>query len=192
MTEHALAPSTYEPPQWHRRGPAVYIEGRAHLDGVDHLAAEMERKWGVDRLRLLVGPEARHAFDSQRAKLNKAVWHGDLDDLKREAERMSLAWRTLDRMATEAGASPIEPEVLAECVVEGTVIAIVRDDAAAGAVLADGRRRQVWTLAEIERVIVAFPEVIKSKNVLPGTNVARSKPPQDPLQALMDDEIPWL
>lgn len=191
MTEHALAPSAYEPPQWHRRGPAVYIEGRAYLDGVDALAGEMETKWGVDRLRLLVNSEVRNKFDSQRAKLNRAIWHGDLDDLKREADRMCVAWRTLDRLATEAGARPIEPEVLAECSVNGTVIAIVRDTAHARAVQADGRRRQCWTLEEVERLLVAFPEAVRAKSTFPGAEVVRSRTPDDPLKAIIDDDIPF-
>jgi hypothetical protein len=38
----------------------------------------MERKWGCDRLRLLVSTEMREKFDRQRYLFDAAVWHGDL------------------------------------------------------------------------------------------------------------------
>jgi hypothetical protein len=184
-------PTRYDPPQWHKRGPHVYLEGRSHLDGVDALAVEMDRKWGVDRLRLLVDQDLRLKFDRQRVKLNTALWHGDLPEVEREATRMATAWRVLDAAATAAGARPIEAEVLAECVVNGTVVAIVRDEAAGVAVRGDGRARQCWTLAEIERVLAAFPAAVKAKHTFPGATVASVKVPSDPLLELPDDEVPF-
>jgi len=35
------------------------------VDGVDALAVEMERRWGVGRLRLIVDDELRGKFDRQ-------------------------------------------------------------------------------------------------------------------------------
>jgi hypothetical protein len=46
---------------------------RAALDGVDAVATAMERKWGVGRLRLLVGDDLRARFDAQRARLDAAI-----------------------------------------------------------------------------------------------------------------------
>ena len=63
----------------------------------------MEAKWGCDRLRLLVGPELREKFDRQRYLFNQAIWHGELEAVRREANRMVVAWQTLDRAATAAG-----------------------------------------------------------------------------------------
>jgi hypothetical protein len=183
--------------QWGSRGAHVYLAGRAILDGVDHVACEMERKWGIDRLRLLVDADTRLRFDTQRAKLNRAIWHGDLPDIEREGPRMINAWRTLDAMATAVGAEPINPEVWELALPNGTVIAIARNNAEAHAVLSDGRQRQVWTLDEIGRVIEAFPDVIRAKATMPGVTVVSSKPPGDPLDAgnrfsdLVDDEIPF-
>lgn len=177
--------------QWQKRGPSVYLEGRAYLDGVDALAVEMDRHWGVDRLRLLVDPELRLRFDRQRAKLNQAMYGGDLDDLKRECERMMLAWRTLDRVARENGAQPLDARVIAELVVDGTAIAIVADTASARAVQADGRARQCWTLGEIARALAAFPEAVRAKQLIPGARVVWAKTPDDPLDELMDDDLPF-
>ena len=38
---------------------------KAILDGVDAIARQMEGKWGVGRLRLLVGDALRIKFDAQ-------------------------------------------------------------------------------------------------------------------------------
>ena len=169
----------------------MYLEGRAYLDGVDALAVEMDRHWGVDRLRLLVDAELRLRFDRQRAKLNRAMYGGDLDDLKRECERMMLAWRTLDRVARENGAQPLDTRVVAELVVDGTVIAIVPDTASAHSVQADGRQVQCWTLDEVARALAAFPEAVRAKTLIPGARVVWSRPPGDTLDSLMDDDIPF-
>jgi hypothetical protein len=55
--------------------PGTYIAGRANIDGADAVAIEMERKWGCDRLRLLVSTELREKFDRQRFLLNQAICH---------------------------------------------------------------------------------------------------------------------
>jgi hypothetical protein len=91
------------------RTPGTYIAGRAYLDGADETASEMEAKWGCDRLRLLVGPELREKFDRQRYLLNQAIWHGELEAVRREAGRMVAAWQALDRAAVAAGKQPISP-----------------------------------------------------------------------------------
>ncbi len=184
--------STYRTAQWGQRGPSVYLDGRALLDGVDAVAVEMERKWGVDRLRLLVDADLRAKFDRQQAKLNAAIWSGDLDDLQRECPRMITAWRVLDAKATEAGAAPLSPAVWETALSDGTLLAIVRDNADAHAVLADGRLTQVWTLDEVARCIEAFPAVVKAKAAFPGATVKQpTKPPASPLRDLVDDEIPF-
>ena len=86
---------------------ATWLAGRAALDEADALAIELERKWGCGRLRLVVPPELRARFDSQRWKLLQAQWHGGLDDVVREAGRMARAWRALDAAAEAAGACAV-------------------------------------------------------------------------------------
>lgn len=193
MDQTLAKPRAYTPAQWGQRGPHVYLEAKAHLDGVDALAAEMERKWGVDRLRLLVDAEMRERFDRQRVKLNHAIWHGDLADLQRECPRMCNAWRALDAAATAAGAEPLSVALWEVALSDGTVITLVRDtvDAYALAREPDGRRRQVWTLAEVARCIEAFPAVVKAKQTFPGAAVVASRPITDPVDDLGDDEIPF-
>src|SRR5215217_4223708 len=159
----------------------MYISGRAWIDEADALAAEMERKWGIGRLRLLVGPELREKFDRQRLLFNQAVWHGqDLEQVHRESDRMATAWRTLDRAATEAGKQPAPAEFIECPLPDGTVAVIVPDNAPAEAIQADGRSVGVWLASEVGRVLAAFPALSKAKAVFPGATVTAIRPIHDP------------
>jgi hypothetical protein len=92
---------------------------KAILDGVDAIAREMERKWGVGRLRLLVADALRIRFDAQKAKLDAAIATDEEVYIRAQAEGMRRAWLGLDRAATEDGAQPLAPEVW-ECVLPST------------------------------------------------------------------------
>lgn len=189
----AAATATAAPtqaPDW-QRNSALYLIGRSHLDGVDHLAIEMERKWGVDRLRLLVSADLRERFDRQRVKLNEAMRTGALPDVEREATRMVTAWRALDQAAEQAGVEPLNPQVWEVGLEDGTVAAIVRDNADAHAVAAQGRAVHVWTLEEIARIIHGFPALAKAKIVWPGAQVVSAgQSIRDPVKDL-DDDLPF-
>ena len=117
---------------------------KAILDGVDAIARQMERKWGVGRLRLLVDDALRIKFDAQKAKLDAAIAADQETYIRAQAEGMRRAWLALDRAATEDGAQPLAPEVW-ECVLpaSGEVVSIVRTEAEAHHVARDG---EVWTL----------------------------------------------
>lgn len=173
------------------RSPGTYIAGRAYLDGADETAAEMDAKWGCDRLRLLVSPELREKFDRQRYLLNQAVWHGDLEEVRREAGRMVNAWLALDRAAEAAGATKLEAVVWEVALADGSVAAIVSDDAIAAKVNADGRQVAVYTLEEIGRLLSNYPEVAKAKLVFPGATVTEiRRSVGDPLDALWESKEP--
>jgi hypothetical protein len=175
----------------------MYLAGRSELDAADKLAADMETKWGCGRLRLLVSAELREKFDRQRLKLNHALWHGTLDDVKREAPRMCAAWRALDRAATEAGAEPLDPRVIECTLTDGSVAVIVPDNDAAHLVRANDRRCVVYTAEEIARLLDGYPDLAKIKDAFPGSTVERVKRSiDDPLDSLptgelANDEIPF-
>jgi hypothetical protein len=173
------------------RSPGTYIAGRAYLDGADETASEMEAKWGCDRLRLLVSPELREKFDRQRYLLNQAIWHGELEEVKREAGRMVAAWLALDRAAASNGAKPLSPQVWEIPLEDGTVAAIVPDSASAHAVTGEGRKVSVFTLEEIGRLLSSYPDIAKAKLVFPGATItAVSRSVEDPLKAVHDTKEP--
>jgi hypothetical protein len=180
------------------RTNGTYISGRAYLDGADETAAEMEAKWGADRLRLLVSAELREKFDRQRYLLNQAIWHGDLEQVRREANRMTTAWLALDKAATAAGKQPLHPQVWEVAVTDpgmpddptsgAYVIAIVPDDASARHVIAEGRKVTIYTLDEIGRILAAYPDLAKVKDTFPegATITAVRRSVDDPLDAIHD------
>jgi hypothetical protein len=173
------------------RSPGTAIAGRAYMDGADQTAAEMEAKWGCDRLRLLVGPELREKFDRQRYLFNQAVWHGELEDVRREANRMTTAWLVLDREATEAGKLPLSPLCWEIALEDGSVAAIVPDNDHAHVAVGDGRHLRVFTLDEIGRLLSAYPDIAKTKLVFPGAKVvAVRRSVDDPLDGIRDSDRP--
>jgi hypothetical protein len=105
LAQTEIRPLDSEKP-WARTN-GTYLTGRAYIDGADKTAAEMESKWGADRLRLLVSSELREKFDRQRYLLNQAISHGKLEDVRRESGRMVKAWMALDRAAESTGAFEI-------------------------------------------------------------------------------------
>jgi hypothetical protein len=180
------------------RSNGTYIAGRAYLDGADQTASEMEAKWGADRLRLLVAAEWREKFDRQRYLLNQAIWHGELEDVRREANRMTNAWLTLDRIAVEAGKAPLSLQCWEIALDDGSVAAIVPDNDHAHVVIGEGRQVRVFTLDEIGRLLSAYPDIAKTKLVFPGAKVvAVRRSVDDPLDGIhdskvgLDDDLPF-
>jgi hypothetical protein len=155
---------------------------KAILDGVDEIARQMERKWGVGRLRLLVGDALRIKFDAQKCKLDAAIAAGQEIYIRAQAEGMRRAWLALDRAATDDGAQALAPEVW-ECALpaSGEVVSIVRTEVEAHHVARDS---EVWTLAEIGVLIERLGgDVRQVKRRFPGSAVVevrdRDPPPID-------------
>jgi hypothetical protein len=98
---------------------------------------------------------------------------------------MCAAWRKLDQAATEAGAKPLSPQVWELTLADGTVAAIVPDNA--HAVIAQGRKLAVYTLDEIGRMLDDYRAVTSAKLTFPGATVtAVRRPTGDPLDAIVD------
>ena len=165
----------------------AHLAGQAAVDGVDHAAITMENKWGSGRLRLLVPLELRERFDKQRFKWNAAIWHGDLEEIRREAQRMVTAWMALDKAAEAAGASVLSPRVWEVTLADGTVAALVPDQAAAHGVMAQGRKVVVYTLEEIAIMLGNYREVVTVKDTFAGATVeAIRRTINDPLDGFRD------
>ena len=177
---------------------ATWLAGRAALDEADALAIELERKWGVGRLRLLVSPELRARFDSQRWKLTQAQWHGSLDDLVREAGRMARAWRALDVAAEAVGAEPLSPQVWELSLSDGRVVAITRSRAEAYHVADDRRFVATYTLDDIAELVEKHgPYFARSRKHDGEKVVPQAREIDDPLdpqgvsEMFLEDEIPF-
>lgn len=197
-TDVASFDGSAQPSRTWAKSHGMYIAGRALIDEADKTAIECEQRWGAGRLRLLVDVEWREKFDRQRYLFNQAIWHGDLEAVKRESARMVSAWRKLDSLATQAGHGRLDPTVWEVCLSDGSVAAIVQDASAAHHVVANDRRVQVYTLEEIGRLLDGYPAIAKVKATFPGATVTairqRISDPLDTIEdskALLDDEIPY-
>lgn len=165
---------------------------RIALDHLDHTAGEMERKWGVDRLRLLVPPELTAKFDRQREAMNDAIFnsHRDPTRAREMCEAMQRGWKKLDEVATEAGAKPLDPVIWETRRGDGTVVAVVATLPEAHAAVRAGRHTEVWALEEVGNMLDAFPSLFsETKRVFPGALVSppRARTPAKEL----NDEIPF-
>lgn len=145
------------------------------IESLDHTAAEMERLWGIGRLRLLVSEFLRIKFDAQADKLNASIEENNPDFISVQAEGMRRAWLALDKSAREAGHRPLDSNVWeAFLPTAGVAVAIVRTEAEAHALAKD---RVAFTVAEVGRWLEIIPEAVDQiKRKHPGVLLSLSKP----------------
>jgi hypothetical protein len=180
---------------WKNGTYGTYISGQAAIDGADATAIEMERRWGAGRLRLLVDTPLREKFDRQDFLYRQAIDHGTLEEVQRQAARMTAAYRGLNLAAETVGAPKLSPVVWEVGLADGTVAAIVRsyED---GVEINRERRLVVYTLEEIGLMLENYRTVVDTKIVFPGAEVVaiRRQNIEDPLQGVpegvsLDDAI---
>ena len=162
---------------------------QAIVESLDEFVHAMERKWGVDRLQLLVPDDLRARWEAQKERLDAAIRSNQERFVAAQAEGMRRAWAALERVALAAGEQPLSPLVW-ECVLPSTgeVISLVRTDAEAHHVARDCR---VFTVAEIGVLIEALGDnTLEVKRHFPGATITgiRGKPPIDWERG---DEIPF-
>lgn len=174
--------------------PPEYL-AQAMIDGVDLVAHAMERKWGIDRLRLLVNDLLRAKFDAQAEKFNAAIQSQKLELIKMHAEGMKRAWQALDKAATETGQKPISADVWeVKLPNSGKIVAIVRTSAEAHLVASPDR--ETWTISEIAHLIDGAGNMVAEiKRTFPGAEItAIHKTDQTQSQSFdwkQGDEIPF-
>lgn len=165
--------------------PGMYIAGKEFLDTADQLGVDMDRKWGVGRLRMLVDETLREKFDRQRYLMAQARWEGTLEDVKREGARMAKAYQALDKAATAAGAKECAPEVwevgIEHGIFKGVVVAIVKRHEDVAKVQAEGRHTIVYSLDEIGRLISFDNFSMTVKHVFEGGEIMPAKKVVDPI-----------
>jgi hypothetical protein len=184
-------------PDW-QRSPGTYIAGQAMLDEMDGVAIEMERKWGAGRLRMLVDVDLRERFDRQRYLVNHAIHHGDLEEVRQQAQRMIKAWQAADRVATEAAQPRLASGVWEIALANGRVLALARSATEVATYDAGGRDVELWTLEEVARMVEGGHFIQSVKRSFPGAVVVAVRASiDDPLLRLadsragLDDDIPF-
>lgn len=171
------------------------------LAEVDAKTVEMEMKWGIGRLRILVGEELRKKFDNQWRLFNDAVGKGSAQEVDRESRRMLNAYAAADREASGLGHDNDLKANVWEVVLEDDVIlTLVRTRDQIARVPRDGFKRVVWCMEEVAQLVRTHDGINKLKAYFPNAYVesirraveapvgaqAIGPEPDDPL-----DEINW-
>jgi hypothetical protein len=168
---------------------------KAALDRLDHTAHELERKWGVGRLRMLVDDLLRARFDRQAKLLDEALWgepgsrHGT--EVVAQIDAMERGWRKLDQVAG-ANHAPKPPEFW-ECMSPGGKLFIVVPTNADASLIADyarGRQATVYLAEEVGRLLEAWPLVATAKAAFQGATVTEIRP-RRPVDWGEGDDLPF-
>lgn len=156
--------------------------------GVDEVARQMEERWGVGRLPLLVDDLLREKFNRQLRRFDEAIQSNDLERIRQTGAATKRAWLALGQAATEAGQQQLQPDVWEVRLEDGRVVALCRTNAEAHAEVRSGRHVEVWTIDEIARIMFAFPGLGTAKQTFPGATVesVRSRQAALPVDALDD------
>lgn len=162
----------------------TFISGRAFIDGAESLGADMDKRWGIDRLRLLVPPEIREKFDRQRYKLQAAIENGTLEEVRTESARMIAGYLACDKIASENGERHIEGDMIEIALDDGTVVTIVPDIARAAMALTAGRQATILTYPELSLILSHHKATMEVKKQWPGAKVTAVRAPTDPLRKI--------
>lgn len=148
---------------------------QAVIDGVDEVARQQEIKWGVGRLELLVSDELREKFRRQQRRFDEAITEHDVEKVRQAGNGMRRGWEVLDKAATQAGATNIDPDIWEIGLSDGRVVALCRSNAEAYAAYQANRKADIWTTDEIKRLIENFPEIALAKSTFPGALIKSAK-----------------
>ncbi|MCB9984069.1 MAG: hypothetical protein H6864_00070 [Micavibrio sp.] len=175
-----------------------HYKKRSLTEGLDHLAKQMETKWGVDRLPLLVSDQLRAAFYQQKDLLDEALTSGDLALIDIQVGGMKRAWEALDQAATQSGQPILSADIWeVKLPVSGRVVAFVKTSAEAQAIARPDL--ETWTVSEIAQLIDGMDENVRAvKQLFPGAEVTAitkketpSQTDEKPFDWSKGDEIPF-
>ena len=153
----------------------------SELENLDCVVSEMEKAWGVDKLRLEVGDELRARFDAQLKKLNAAIIKNDTPKIKKAANAMRRAWWALDGAARAEGKKPAGEAVWVGKHPSGETVCIYTT---AASIVDIAEHPSAFHVSELVKFIPA--EVLKVKKTFPGSKVSKVQQKYE-----FDDEIPF-
>ena len=112
--------------------------------------------------------------------------------LRATAGGMQRAWAALDKEATDAGHTPLQPLLFEVALKDGTVAAFVQTTAEAIKVRADGRYRVIYTAQEIGNVIDALGIVGEGKILFPGATIEPVRVLEGPKTVRQRGDFSWV
>jgi len=170
---------------------ATYRKIQNYLTEYDRVVSEYERRWGIERLPLLVSPELRDRFWQQIDKLNDAIHRDAPNDVEHHVAVTLRAYAALEKEAIAMGGVEIGDDVwTAE--VDGKVVAVVRDVHAVGGIKKEMPDALVYCVQEVAAILAKWSEqnklVADVKDVFPGAVVSEIK---QSMKDKLDDDIPF-
>jgi hypothetical protein len=173
----------------------------AIVDAVDERARECNRKWGMNRLPLIVPLEWMERFRDQKNRWQRTVFESApvptpdcLASIRKQGEAMLRAFDKLESLAVADGHLPAPPAQWEFELNDGTPVILVRDRAELAQVDPKGRPVAIWSLEEVADIISKFPElVLGTKQAFPGAEIIRTRTDRVVTDALDDAmmEIPF-
>ena len=180
--DRAPLPLAHMNERGYRRIQAALIEH-------DRAVTEYERRWGIDRLPELVGPELRDRFVAQCERLNAAIDAADADAVEKLVTVSLRAYAALEQAARDAGAAELTGEYWEAALPEGGVLCVVRSVHEQARVARERRDAIVWSVEEVARVIGSL-EAAKAASMAKAA-FAGAVVEQVTGKGELDDDIPF-
>lgn len=160
------------------------------LGPFDIAARAMERKWGINRLEGLVSPAMAAKYGAALAHMNACIGSDNPTDTASAAANCIKGLSAMDAEATAAGHQPITPEAW-EFELDGKTCALLRDDAAWPAYVAQRPGVRVYTIREVVNALAAYGQTVAAvKDAFSGAQVTVVRKPT-PLEIELNDEVPF-
>lgn len=156
---------------------------------LDKVAVDMERRWGVDRLRELASPELRERFDETLDRLNAAIGLRDVDGVEKHAAAMGRGWLALERAAKAAGARELDGRHWEAALPDGRVLCVAETRENAYKVSLDRPGCVVLSMPEIAALFAIWDGkglVEEALASFPGAQIVGVAEKEE-----LDDEIPF-
>lgn len=170
------------------------------IGAVDERARQCNRRWGVNRLPLLVPIEWLEKFRRQKLKWQQACLDSGAfptvettEAVRKQGEAMLRAFDKLEEIASDAG-HDLAPLYQWEFELsDGTPVILVRDRSEIGRVDPKGRTCQIWALDEVADIIEKFPLLATAKQCFPGAETFPIRTDPVVIGALDDslDDLPF-
>lgn len=158
---------------------------------LDHVAREMDRKYGVDRLPSLVTPAMAEKYGGAMAHLNACLDAENADECAAAAANCIRGLHAMDAEAARLGHAPADPRVT-QVEVDGVAYGFVADMAFVEAAERAHPHLRIYTLRQA--VVALNPQLFglaaEVIRVFPGATVTAIRKRSN-IEEELDDEIPF-
>ena len=164
---------------------------RVALGEHDRVCAKYETEWGVGRLPEIAGPDLAIKYLQQMDRLTSAMAERSVEKIEKACAGLCRAYPILADAAIANGEKPIQGDCFETPMPDGSVIAICRTDAEAGA-YAKKYGVRCFSAKEIAVIIDADDAgrwMGKVKDAMPDASIKSIS--QKTLGASLDDDIPF-